>query len=177
MKKISILCVVAVATFLCSFVGIRNAAENPGTITFITDAGMTSTFTVGNWSFSKCEIKADAVEKLQIEAEMDMSSIDCSWKELETSVKKKKDYFYIKKFPKAMLSINGATKIKDNEYTCAATLKLRDISKPITLSFTTSSSDKGLMIKGTGTVNRKDHEFTGDGPKDLVPVSFEFLVK
>ncbi len=177
MKKISIIILVALATFFSSFVGIREAKENPGTITFLTDAGMESVFTVGNWKFNKCDIKADAIEKLQVEAEMDMSSIDCSWRDLEKSVKKKTEYFYVKKFPTATLSINGATKVKDNEFNCDASLTLREISHPVKLTFTATPSEKGLMIKGTGVVNRRDHAFTGDGPKDQVPVSFEFLVK
>jgi polyisoprenoid-binding protein YceI len=177
MKKVSIIILVALATFLSSFVGIREAKENPGTITFLTDAGMESVFTVGNWKFNKCDIKADAIEKLQVEAEMDMSSIDCSWRDLEKSVKKKTEYFYVKKFPTALLSIAGAKKVKDNEYTCEAALTLREISHPVTLIFTATPSDKGLIIKGKGVVNRRDHQFTGDGPKDQVPVAFEFVAK
>jgi polyisoprenoid-binding protein YceI len=177
MKNLSILFFVALATFFCSFVGIREAKENPGTITFITDAGMPSTFTIMSWQFTKCDITPDAIEKLQVEAEMDMGSISSSWKELEKNIKKKKDYFYVKHFPTATLSINGATKVKDNEYTCNATLTLRKVAHPVVLSFTTTSDEKGLNIKGSGTVNRRDHAFTGDGPKDLVPVNFEFVVK
>ncbi|MEY4902334.1 MAG: hypothetical protein RLZZ292_149 [Bacteroidota bacterium] len=177
MKNLSILFFVALATIFCSFVGIRDARKNPGTITFSTDAGQESVFTVGNWKFLQCDIKPDAVEKLHVEAEMDMGSINASWKALEKNIKKKKDYFYVKHFPTAMLSVNGATKVKDNEYTCNATLTLRDIAKPVILTFTTSKTTDGLLIKGTGTVNRRDHEFTGDGPKDLVPVNFEFVAK
>ncbi len=177
MKKLSIIILVALATFLSSFVGIYDAANNPGSITFTTDAGAKSDFKVGRWKFNQCDIKEDAIEKLQVEAELDMSSLDCSWRELEKSVKKKTDYFYIKKFPKATLRVNGATKVKDNEYSAVATLTLRDIARPVTLTFNTSKEDKTLKIKGIGTVNRRDHEFTGDGPKDLVPVSFEFEVQ
>jgi polyisoprenoid-binding protein YceI len=178
MKKVLIITTLGIlATLLCSFIGVREASENPGTITFITNAGMESTFTVGSWKFGKCDIKADAIEQLQVEAEMDMSSLDCSWKELESSVKKKKDYFYIKHFPKATLSINGAKKIKNNEYTCEANLTLRQVSHPVTLTFTAESNNNVLTIKGSGIVNRRNHEFTGDGPKDEVPVNFEFIVK
>jgi YceI-like domain len=176
MKKLSLILVVAIATFLCSFVGLHNAADNPGVITFITDAGSETTFTVGSWRFKKCDIKKDSIEKIQVEAEMDMGSINATWKELEENIKKKKDYFYVKNFPTATLNINGATKVKDNEYTCNATLTLRKIAHPVTLTFT-ASDEGGLKIKGGGIVNRRDHAFTGGGPKDLVPVAFEFLVK
>ncbi len=177
MKNLFILFFVALATLFCSFIGIRDARQNPGTITFITDAGQESVFTVGNWKFLQCDIKPDAVENLQVEAEMDMSSISASWKALEKNIKKKKDYFYVKHFPTAVLRIKGATKVKGNEYTCNAILTLRDIAKPVTLIFTVSKVENGLLIKGTGTVNRRDHEFTGDGPRDLVPVNFEFVAK
>jgi polyisoprenoid-binding protein YceI len=177
MKKLSIILLVAIATFFSSFVGIYDASQNPGSITFTTDAGMKSDFTVGRWKFKQCDIQADAIEKLKVEAEMDMSSLDCSWRDLEKNVKKKKDYFYVKNFPTATLRVDGAKKVSDNEYTAVATLTLRDIARPITLTFNTITEGKSLKIKGIGTVNRRDHEFTGDGPKDLVPVSFEFEVK
>jgi polyisoprenoid-binding protein YceI len=178
MKKIIILSVLsAFIGILYSFVGIETWKENPGTIIFKTDAGMESTFTVRKWSFKKCDIKADAMEQLQVEAEMDMGSIDCSWEALEKGVKKKQDYFYIKKFPKATLKIDGAKKVKDNEYTCDAILTLKEISHPVVISFTTSTTDNQLKIKGLGTVNRRNHAFTGSGPKDEVPVEFEFVVK
>lgn len=160
-----------------SFVGIYDVSNTPGSITFTTDAGSTSNFTIRKWKFLQCDIQEDAIEKLKVEAELDMSSLDCTWRELEKNVKKKTDYFYIKKFPTAKLRVDGAKKIGENQYSTVATLTLRDIVRPVTLVFNTGKDGNSLIIKGEGTVNRRDHEFTGDGPKDLVPVSFEFAVK
>ena len=175
MKKIFIITAitVAMATFLSSFVGVRTVKETPGKIQFNANAGSDQLFTVNEWSFTTFDLKKEAVEKMNIELNMDMGSISCDWKDLQNSVKKKHDYFYVKNFPTAKVSIKGATKKADGTYECNANLILKSIMKPIVLTFSVKE-ENGLHIIGTGTVNRRDFDFTGSGPQDEIPVMFDF---
>ena len=175
MKKVFIISAITVTivTFLSSFVSIRTAKEAPGKIQFTTNAGSDQVFTVNEWSFTNFDLKKDAVEKMNIELTMDMGSLSCGWKELEKNVKKKHDYFYVKNFPTAKISIKGATKKADGTYECNANLTLKSIMKPILLTFSVTE-ENGIHIVGTGTVNRRDFDFTGSGPQDEIPVTFNF---
>jgi polyisoprenoid-binding protein YceI len=175
MKKTFIISTITVAivTFFSSFVSVRTAKETPGKIQFTSNAGSDQLFTVNEWSFTNFDLKKDAVEKMNIELTMDMGSLSCDWKDLEKNVKKKHDYFYVKSFPTAKISIKGATKKADGSYECNANLTLKSILKPIVLTFTVKE-ENGLHIIGKGTVNRRDFDFTGSGPQDEVPVMFDF---
>ncbi len=175
MKKVLIISAITVAivTFFSSFVGIRTAKEAPGKIQFTTNAGSDQLFTINEWRFTNFDLQKDAVEKMNIELTMDMGSLSCDWKDLEKSVKKKHDYFYVKNFPTAKISIKGATKKADGNYECNATLTLKSIMKPILLTFSVKE-ENGLHVIGTGTVNRRDFDFTGSGPQDEIPVTFDF---
>ncbi len=174
-RAIFTLTLLAFIGFLSSFVGIGTTGETMGKIQFIGDAGTQTTFTVEQWSFTKMDVKKDKIEDLHVELEMNLSSMTAGWKELLENIKKKKDYFYVKKFPKATVVIDKATKVKDNEYTCTAQLTLKSITKPVVLTFTVEG-DKELKIKGKGTVIRQDFDFTGGGPKNEVPVLFDLVL-
>ncbi|MEL7425400.1 MAG: YceI family protein [Bacteroidota bacterium] len=146
--------------------------ETPGVLTATGMTGGPSVFTFERWHFAEISMPDDDPTQIQAVIDIDVTSAVCDWKDLEYSVKKKKDYFHVKKFPKAMVTINGATLQEDGSYTTEAMLSLKNVEKPVTLSFTISDT-KPYTIQGTGELNRRDFRFTGDGPADEVPIAFE----
>lgn len=177
MKKVILISTlsVALATFLCSFVGVKTMNEAPGKIQFTANAGSEQLFTINDWAFTKVEVKKENITNLHVELEMEMASITCDWKELESSVKKKKDYFYVKGFPKAKVTIDKAAKQADGSYTCQAKLTLKSVTKDVPLTFTVSDEGK-LHIKGSGIILRRDFDFTGDGPQNEVSMTFDLML-
>ena len=170
MKKFFVLSLGAfLIVFFSSFIGVGAVADTPGIIQAIGEAGSPNVFTFKKWEFTKVEMPENKVENIKVEIEINTSSLTTEWKDLEKNIKKKKDYFYIKKFPKALVKIDGATAKEDGSYTTEALLTLKGVTKPITLSFTMD----GNKVKGSGVIMRRNFKFTGDGPKDEVPISFE----
>jgi len=147
----------------------------PGKIEFIGNAGSDNVFTVEKWAFTKIE-NPDQPEKIRIEAVLDINSITCSWKELESSVKKKKDYFFTKKFPEAKVSINGATLLENGNYTTDALLELKGIRKIVPLEFSISKAAP-YRVQAQGVVFRSAFKFSGDGPKEEVPVMIDVVLE
>jgi polyisoprenoid-binding protein YceI len=145
--------------------------ETPGTLTAIGDAGSPNVFTFERWHFASIEMPGEDPTQIQAVIEIDVTSAVCDWKDLETSIKKKKDYFYIKKFPKAMVTINGATRQEDGSYRTDALLSLKGVEKSVPLSFTISTT-KPYQIIGEGVIMRREFRFSGDGPKEEVPIAF-----
>jgi polyisoprenoid-binding protein YceI len=174
MKKQVIAATIGAFIGLSAFtqIGVGNTADTPGTLQFVGDAGQATTFTVEQWSFGKVEMKGDSVQNIYAEIEMNTSSINAGWKDLVDNIKKKKDYFYVKNFPKATVIINGAKKLEDGSYETDAKLTLRGIEKPVKLTFTISA-EKPYKVKGSGIITRQDFGFTGGGPKNSVPLSFD----
>lgn len=160
---------------LSSFVGYSDLTETPGTIKFIGDAGSPNEFVFTKWQFTKFNMPNEQVEKIQLEVEINTSSLTTDWKDLEKSIRKKKDYFYVKKFPKAYITINGATLQEDGRYTTSSTLSLKGISKEVPLQFTISK-EKPYVVEGSGVIKRRKFNFTGDGPKNEVPISFKVIL-
>lgn len=158
--------------FLSSFIGYEKSGETPGKIEFIGDAGSPNVFVFKKWEFTRAEVPNDDMSQVKVDLSINTSSLDCDWKDLEKSVRKKKDYFYVKKFPEATVSIDEAELQSDGSYTTDAMLTLKGITKPVELNFTVSE-EKPYVIKGSGIVKRKKFNFTGGGPKNEVPVNFE----
>mgnify|MGYP002624087830 CR=1 FL=1 len=155
--------------FFSSFIGIANYGDSPGLIQAIGDAGSPNVFTFREWSFSKAEMLEGKVENIQVEIEINTGSLTTEWKDLEKNIKKKKDYFYVKKFPKATVVIDGAKALDDEKFKTTAQLTLKGITKPVDLIF----SIEGNTVKGEGLIQRREFKFTGDGPKNEVPILFE----
>jgi len=152
-----------------AFVGYETNAETPGTIEFIGDAGSPNVMTFARWEFTHAAIPDGDIEAIKVELAINTSSLQASWKDLQKSLKKKKDYFYIKKFPTASIRIEGAKKQEDGRYLTDALLTLKGITQAVPLTF----SIEGNHVIGEGVVMRREFNFTGDGPKDEVPVSFD----
>lgn len=146
--------------------------ETPGVLTATGTTGGPNVFTFERWHFAQISMPEDDPTQIQAVIDIDVTSAVCDWKDLEYSIKKKKDYFHVRKFPKAMVSINGATLQEDGSYQTEALLSLKNVEKPVTLTFTISA-EKPYEIKGEGVLNRRDFRFTGDGPQDEVPIAFE----
>ncbi|MCB0564551.1 MAG: YceI family protein [Phaeodactylibacter sp.] len=147
----------------------------PGTIEFIGDAGTPNVFTFENWGFTKIENAGDP-ENIRVEAVFDVRSLKCDWKELEESILKKKDYFFVKKFPEARLSINGAVATEEGKYTTEALLTLKGISKKVKLVFKISE-EAPYTVHAEGVIQRRIFKFTGDGPEEEVPVKVDAVLE
>ena len=126
-KHISVLFILLTANFLffSSFIGVGSYGDTPGFINAIGEAGSPNTFTFNKWEITKAAMPEGKVENIQVEIEINTSSLSTDWKDLEKNVKKKKDYFYVKKFPKATVVLNGAEAQGDGSYVSDAMLTLK----------------------------------------------------
>ncbi|MEM9985192.1 MAG: YceI family protein [Bacteroidota bacterium] len=172
MKKLIIASISAL--LLCSFtlVGVGERDSAPGLIQAIGDAGSPQVFTFEKWEFTEASMAEGKIENIQLAIEINTSSLTCDWKDLQNNIRKKKDYFYVKKFPTAKVVIDGATRQADGSYTTEAMLTLKKKTKPVTLTFSISE-EAPYQVKGEGLIIRQDFGFTGGGPKDEVPINFD----
>ena len=177
MKKNSfyLICLISSLFLASSFIGYDTIGKTPGTLQFVGNAGGDNLFTFQKWGFTSLEIPADDFTKIKASIEINASSFTCDWKDLEKGIKKKKDYFYIKKFPTVWVNIDGAELQEDGHYTTEAALTLKGVTDKVTLTFSVSDT-KPYQVKGGGTIIRQDFKFNGDGPKDEVPVRFDFVL-
>ena len=175
MKKL-LFCLLSLCT-LFAFTSIERGTigEPPGIIEVIGDAGSPNTFTFRDWSITSLEIPGDKIEDIVLAVEINTASLSCSWKELEKNVKKKKDYFYVKKFPKATVTIDGAEALENGSYRTQAMLTLKNFTKPVELTFTITER-KPYKVVGGGVIQRSQFGFTGGGPKEEVPLNFELVL-
>ncbi|MGK0363241.1 MAG: polyisoprenoid-binding protein YceI [Saprospiraceae bacterium] len=177
MKKSIILSTLLIATlaFFSSFVGYDTVGDAPGNLQFIGNAGGENLFTFQKWQFTNVELPDDNFEKIKATVEINASSFTCDWKDLETNVKKKKDYFFVKKFPSVNVVIDGAQMQEDSSYTTDASLTLKGVTKIVPLTFTVSETVP-YQVKGNGVIMRSEFKFNGDGPNEEVPVKFDFTL-
>ncbi|MEM0995129.1 MAG: YceI family protein [Bacteroidota bacterium] len=172
MKQLPFLVLALLFALSFTQIGIEETGSSPGVIQAIGDAGSPQVFTFQKWKFTEAAMPEDQVENIQLGIEINTSSLTCDWKDLQQNIRKKKDYFYIKKFPTASVAIDGATAIGDGQYKTQAMLTLKKHTKPVELTFTISES-KPYQVKGEGVITRQDFGFNGGGPKDEVPISFD----
>ncbi|MEM9858853.1 MAG: YceI family protein [Bacteroidota bacterium] len=150
--------------------------EPPGVIQAIGNAGSDQVFTFKKWKIEKLKWEEPGdYEGIYLEVLIDCKSLTTDWKDLEKNIRKKKDYFYVKKFPTAKVIVKGAQKISDQEYTAEMELTLKGVTKVVPVTFLTDASNH-LKISGTGEINRRKFKFTGGGPKNEVPLSFEITL-
>ncbi len=178
MKKIILPLFAAVGTvvFFLAFKPAPQAnlfkGEAPGRIEAIGNAGSDNIFTFEKWTFTKAKMKDDMVENIKLEAVIDCKSLTCDWKDLEKSIKKKKDYFNVSDFPTATVVIDGAEDQGDGQWLTNAQVTIKEITREVPLTFTISD-EKPYQVQGTGELKRRKFDFKGGGPKNEVPVSFE----
>jgi len=65
-----------------------------------------------------------------------------------------KEWFFTKKFPKAVFKSNNFSKTSENTYEAAGTLSIKDISHPLTLPFTLIITDGIADMAGQVTFDR-----------------------
>ena len=68
-----------------------------------------------------------------------------------------KDWFYVKKFPKAKFETTGFTHKGGVQYEAAADLTIRGITKSVTLPFTLTIDDGHASMQGSLSLNRRDY--------------------
>ena len=147
--------------------------EVPGTITAIGNAGSDNVFTFEKWKWTEFSIEEDKVENIHLKALIDCRSLTCDWKDLEKSIRKKPDYFNVSDFPTATVEVQGAEPAEEaGLWTTEALVTIKEITKPIALSFKVSDQ-KPYQVIGDGVIKRKKFDFNGGGPKNEVPVHFE----
>ncbi|MEM1215927.1 MAG: YceI family protein [Bacteroidota bacterium] len=145
--------------------------ETPGTLTAIGDAGSPNVFTFERWHFAEISMPDNDPTQIKAVVDIDVTSAVCDWKELESSVLAKKDYFFVKKFPKATVTVDGATAQDDGSYLTEAILNLKGVEGPVALTFTISD-EAPYEIEGSALLMRRKFKFKGNGPKDEVPIAF-----
>jgi polyisoprenoid-binding protein YceI len=179
MKKQNVLigaCAIGLILILSSFITYESGAfATPGTIEFIGDAGSPNVFVFRKWAFDEIKVPDGKLEEMQIALTIQTGSLETQWKDLEKNIRTKKDYFYVKKFPRATIKIDGAEKQPDGSYTTEAMLTLKGVTKPVKLAFSASETVP-YQIKGTGVITRQQFKFTDGGPKDEVPISFDITL-
>ena len=155
--------------FFFSFIGYDDTPP-PGKIEVVSGENV---FTFNNWSFTSFSVPDGNIEMINAVVEINTTSLTCDWKDLQANIRKKKDYFYVKKFPTAKIMVNGATIMEDGSYETEAMLTLKKYTNPVKLNFKVINEDP-LTIEGTGEMKRQSWGFTGGGPADIVPISFTF---
>lgn len=149
--------------------------EPPGEIQVIGNAGGERVFTMKKWKINSLQWEPGDYESISIEILIDCKSLTHDWKDLEKNIKKKKDYFYVKKFPTALVKINGATKMEENKYSAEMELTLKGVTRSVPLTFSVDDVEN-FKISGEGELNRRKFKFNGGGPENEVPLRFNMTL-
>ena len=149
--------------------------EPPGVINVTGVAGGPRVFEFTKWQINKLQWEQGNFESITIEVVIDCKSLTHEWKDLEKNIKKKKDYFYVKKFPTAVATVNGASKNDDGSYSAMMELSLKGVTKEVPITFEVTSTAPYKVV-GKGELNRQNFKFNGGGPEDQVPLNFEITL-
>ena len=99
----------------------------------------------------------DELTKASVRAAINISSVSAGSKDRDGALPGR-DWFFIKKFPKAVFSSAAFTKTGDNAYEAAGELSIKGISKPLTLPFTLTIADGIADMNGQVTIDRTQWE-------------------
>ena len=103
----------------------------------------------GNIQFDPNQLDASHVN-----IEVDMISVSTSYQTVADTLKTA-DWFDVKDFPKAVFKATSFKKMSGNSYQANGTLTIRNITLPVTLTFSLDEfSDKKAHAKGTVTLKR-----------------------
>lgn len=86
--------------------------------------------------------------------DVDTGSIDTSFSDDEDQAARGSDWFYVKKFPKAVFETTAFHKTGENSYTADANLTIRGVTQKVSLPFTLDITGDIAHMKGGVTVNR-----------------------
>lgn len=97
--------------------------------------------------------KEDAIEDASVTANIDLGSVSAGDKDRDGSLPGK-DWFYVKKFPKAVFQSDDFIKIDGNNYEARGTLTMKDKSQPLTLPFILDITGGKAEMAGRVTLDR-----------------------
>ncbi len=181
MKNVFILSFALIGTAVLLF-GFRSddvpsidPEDVPGIIEMSAETQSVTKLYFDKWIFNEFVVPEGNPEQIKAEVMIDTRSLNADWKDLVKSIKKKEDYFYVKKFPTAQVMVDGATDNGDGTYTSEAEVTIKEITHTVPLTFTLSGEGPYELV-GDGEIKRKKFDFTGGGPKWTVPVHFEATI-
>lgn len=119
--------------------------------------------------FGDYEARMDFDEKSQIpgniQVTIETASIDTGNKMRDGHLKGA-DFFESREYPQMIFIGKSVTKVAANSYKVLGTLKIKNVSKEVTVAFTTTASVKDTwgyqnrFVKFKSTINRKDFKIT-----------------
>jgi len=173
--------------FLCLLLPMISLADVPTWQIVPNESHLTFTATQNNapvtGEFKKfsgdIHFDPDQLNASHVKITVDVNSISDPYHQLSDTLITP-DWFDTKDFPKAVFQSNHFTKTGDKTYQAEGTLTLRNITLPITLSFTQEQyTPTQARIKGTATLKRTPFH-VGQGEwsdtkavKDEVTINFE----
>lgn len=127
------------------------------------------------WRINNFSIEKNKIETVEATIEVETSSIKVESQKLNDHLKAE-DFLSVVAFPNATITVDGAKLEAEGKYSTIATIDLKGISDKIELSFEVVSK-KPLKIKGTGVLNRNNHNVgQPNGHYGLIPevtITFE----
>ncbi len=95
----------------------------------------------------------DNMSTASVTATIDIGSISAGDKDRDGALPGK-EWFFVKKFPKAVFQSTDFSKTGDDSYEAAGTLSIKDVSQPLTLPFSLTITDGIADMNGQVTIDR-----------------------
>jgi len=117
------------------------------------------------------------LDKSNVKVIVEINSITASYSDLAETLKSA-DWFDASRYPQAIFTANHFDKMPDNSYQAHGTLTIREITMPITLTFTLKNDGTKVQAQGSTLLSRTQFgigrgEWTAtDAVKDEVSVNF-----
>lgn len=103
----------------------------------------------------KIQFHPDHLDQSSVEIEVDMNSVDASYKDVVQNIKTK-DWFFTTKYPTATMKTQNIEKV-DGGYKANAELTIRDQTMPVEIMFNVAEfSAEKAHAKGKAALKRKD---------------------
>lgn len=83
------------------------------------------------------------------------------------------DFFATKRFPQATYTATAFRDLGEGKFAADGTLSLRDVEKPVTLTFSWSQDRDAATLDGTAQVNRLDFDVGGGDWSDASTIAHE----
>jgi len=135
-----------IMTAAIAFAACSQAAE-PTTKLAAEPAAKASMERIGNWLV----FKEDAVDEASVTATIYISSVFAGDKERDAALPGK-EWFDVKKFPKAVFQSDDFVKTSNGQYEARGTLSMKGKSQPLTLPFTLDIDGARAEMEGKVTV-------------------------
>jgi len=117
-------------------------------------SGDAFTGSFGNFT-ADIQFDADDLSDASILVSIDMTSADAQDDERNEALPGK-EWFFVKKFPKAVFSSTTVKKTGDNQFEAVGELTIRDITKPLTLPFELIIENNLAKASAKTSLNRSD---------------------